>query len=142
MALTPLRIFRLIFGGLFTGLGIWASARLVLELEAIRALWPDWLILIFPALILAAGLLVLLAAFRNSPQRPFLRQRTGAARIFGSVAAGFVVISFTLQRLAQQTTLRGVIIELVVAAVAVGILATLFGAINEDERDRENAGRK
>jgi hypothetical protein len=142
MAITPLRIYRLVFGGLFTALGVWAAACIVLGLEAIRAAWPDWLILMFPALIVAMGLFALLAVFRNScrEQLPFFRYRSGAARMFGSVTVGLYVVFLTLHRVAQQKTLHGVVLELIAAAILIGLLALVFGAINGDIRDQEKSG--
>lgn len=138
------RIFRLVFGGLFTALGVWMTARVILQLEDVHAPWPDWLILVFPALPLSLGILTLLAAYRNFSyvRRPFLRQRTGAARVFGSVTAGFFLISTILRHLSRQTTLGGVMSELVVAAIAVGLSALIFGAIDADARDRGDAARE
>lgn len=134
------KIFRLLFGGLFTALGLWLSARVILQLEDAHATWLDWLILLFPALPLALGVLVLVAAIRNRPvqRRPFLRQRTGPARVFGSFTLGFFLISSVLQHIFQQNTMGGVLKELVAGAAAMGLLALLYGAINGDARERES----
>jgi hypothetical protein len=138
-ATNGLRISRLVFGVVFTALGIWASARVILQLDEIHAAWPEWLALMFPALPLALGISVLVAAVKNTPieRRPFLRQRTGAARVFGSVTAGFFLISILLHHLSRQKTLGGVLWELSIAAFLIGIYALVFGAINADARERQ-----
>ena len=134
-----LKIFRLMFGGLFTALGLWLSARVILQLEDARAPWPDWRALLFSALPLALGVLALVAAIRNRPatRQPFLRQRTGPARVFGSFTLGFFLINTGLQHVFRQTTMGGVLRELVVGAVVMGLFALLYGAINGDARERE-----
>ncbi|HSS13717.1 MAG TPA: hypothetical protein VLL04_07485 [Rhizomicrobium sp.] len=139
-----LRIQRLLFGGFFTALGIWLSARVMLQLEEAHAAWPDWLSLLFPALPLALGILALAAAVHNRPvaPRPFLRHRSGTARVFGSATAGVFLLSAVLQHLFRQKTLGGVVEELVAAAVLVGLSASLFGAINADLRDQEQQSGK
>jgi hypothetical protein len=139
-----LRIFRLVFGTVFTVLGIWMSAKVVLQLQSVNAAWPDWLFLLLPSPVLALGLFSLVAAARNYPdlRRSFLRERSGAARVFGSVTFGFYMISGLLQRLFQQKTLAGILYELSAAALVVGLLALLFGAINADLRDQEHHSLK
>jgi hypothetical protein len=95
--------------------------------------------LLFPAVPLGLGLFSLVAALRNYPdlRQPFLRHRTGAARIFGGLWWGFCLISVTLVHLFQQTTLSGVLMELAVAALLIGLSVLLFGAINADLADQE-----
>ena len=135
-----LKRLRLVFGSAFTAFGLWASARVVLQLQSVNAPWPDWLALLFPAVPLALGLLALVAAVRNYPdlrRRPFLRHRTGAARVFGGLWWGFSLISVTFIHLFQQKTLSGVLSELAVAAVLVGLSAILFGAINADLAEQD-----
>ncbi|HET7085030.1 MAG TPA: hypothetical protein VFI23_09690 [Rhizomicrobium sp.] len=137
-----LKLFRLVFGGGFTIFGLWASARVVLELQAANASWPDWLILLFPAVPLALGLFSLVAAVRNAPdlRRPFVRHRTEAARVFGGLWWGFSIISVTIIHLFQQKTLSGVLAELAAAALTVGLTALLVGAINADVADQQRGG--
>jgi hypothetical protein len=136
-----LRIFRLVFGALFTALGIWMFAKVVLELQSVNALCLDWLFLLFPSVVLALGPYSLVAAARNYPdlRRPFLRERSGPARVFGSVTFGFYMVSGLLQRLFQQKTTGGELCELLAAALVVGLLALLFGAVNADLRDQQHS---
>jgi hypothetical protein len=140
-----LKSFRLVFGSLFCLFGLWASARAVLQLQAANAPWPDWLMLLFPAVPLALGLFSLVAAMRNYPdlRQPFLRHRAGAARIFGGLWWGFSLISVTLIHLFQQTTLSGVLMELAVAALLIGLSVLLFGAINADlgTQEKQHTGK-
>jgi hypothetical protein len=140
-----LKLFRLLFGGSFTVFGLWASAQVALQLQAAGASWPDWLILLFPALLLALGLYSLVAAVRNYPdlRQPFVRHRAGAARVFGGLWWGFSIISVTLIHLFQQKTLNGVLMEMAAAALMVGLTALLAGAINADvaEQDQQHTGQ-
>jgi hypothetical protein len=140
-----LKRFRLLFGASFTAFGLLASARTALQLQAAGASWPDWLILLFPAVPLALGLFSLVAAARNYPdlRQPFVRHRAGAARVFGGLWWGFSIISVTFIHLFQQKSLNGVLTEMAVAALMVGLTALLVGAINADvaEQDRQRTGQ-
>jgi hypothetical protein len=138
-----LRISRLMFGTLFTALGIWISARIVLQLQGANAPWPDWLSLLFPSVPLAVGILAFVAAIRNypDPRQPFLRHRKGPARIFGSVTGGVFLTGIILQHLFQQKTLGGVLKELVAATILVGLSALLFSSINADVADQQRSGK-
>ncbi len=140
-----LKLYRLVFGSAFTVFGLWASARVALQLQAANASWPEWLFLLFPAVPLALGLFSLVAAVRNYPdlRRPFIRHRSHAARVFGGLWWGFAIISVSLTHLFQQKTLNGVLSELAVAAVTVGLTALLVGAINADvaEQDQQHTGQ-
>lgn len=139
-----LKLYRHVFGSAFTVFGLWASARVALQLQAAGASWPEWLFLLFPAVPLALGLFSLVAAVRNYPdlRQPFIRHRAGAARVFGGLWWGFSIISVTLIHIFQQKTLSGVLSELVVAAVMVGLSALLAGVINADvaEQERQHSG--
>ena len=134
-----LKRFRLLFGAAFTAFGLWASARVALQLQAAGASWPDWLMLLFPAVPLALGLFSLVAAARNYPdlRQPFIRHRAGAARVFGGLWWGFSIIGVTLIHLFQQKTLNGVLMELAVAALMVGLTALLVGVINADVAEQD-----
>ena len=137
-----LKLFRLIFGGAFTLFGLWASARVALQLQAVNASWPEWLFLLLPAVPLALGLFSLVAAARNYPdlRQPLIRHRKGAARVFGGLWWGFGIISVTFIHLFRQKTLSGVLMELAVAALMVGLTALLVGAINADVADQQRGG--
>jgi hypothetical protein len=128
------KLFRLAFGSAFTALGLWASARMVLQLQAVSAPWPDWLALLFPAVPLAMGIFALLAAWRNYPdvRRPFLRHRSGPARIFGGIFGATYLFSILITHLFRQNSLGGVMRELIIAALAAGLLALIYGAVNAD----------
>jgi len=133
------KLFRLVFGSAFTVFGIWACARVVLQLQAVSAPWPDWLALLFPALPLAIGLSALVAGLRNYPdvRRPFLRHRSGPARIFGGTFGATYLFAIVITHLFRQNSLGGVMRELAVAALAAGLLALIYGAINADVADQE-----
>jgi hypothetical protein len=134
-----LRIFRLVLGLLFMALGIWMSAKIVLQLQDARAPWPDWLALLFPVLPLAFGILALVVAIRNLPavRRHVLHHRTGPARIFGGIFGATYFFSILITHLFRQNSLAGVERELAVTAAGAGVLALLYGAINADLHDQE-----
>jgi len=125
------RLSRLVFGALFTTLGIWMSAKIVLQLQGANAPWRDWLTLLFPALLLAVGILAFVAAARNYPdlRRPIFRRRRGPARIFGGTFGAVFFFSILITHLFRRSSLGGVIYELMVAAGAAGLLALLYGAV-------------
>src|SRR5437870_2086516 len=109
-----LRISRLMFGTLFTALGIWMSAKMVLQLQDANAPWPDWLALLFPAVPLAFGILAFVAAARNYPdlRRPIFRRRRGPAHIFGGTLGTAFFFSVLITHLFRQSSLGGVVREL------------------------------
>jgi hypothetical protein len=63
--------------------------------------------------------------------------------VFGGLWWGFSIISVTFIHLFQQKTLNGVLTEMAVAALTVGLTALLVGAINADvaEQDRQQPGQ-
>jgi hypothetical protein len=63
--------------------------------------------------------------------------------VFGGLWWGFSIISVTFIHLFQQKTLNGVLSEMAVAALMVGLTALLVGAINADvaEQDQQQPGQ-
>jgi len=100
-----LQISRLMLGALFTALGIWMSAKIVLQLQDANAPWPDWLALLFSAVPLVFGILAFVAAARNYPdlRRPIFRRRRGPARIFGGTFGAALFFSLLVTHLFRQS---------------------------------------
>jgi hypothetical protein len=57
--------------------------------------------------------------------------------VFGGLWWGFSIIGVTLIHLFQQKTLNGVLMELAVAALMVGLTALLVGVINADVAEQD-----
>jgi hypothetical protein len=134
----PLTRFQLavnyFIAGAFILLGVGAGWRLIAEFAAMRADFGDWLILIFPALCLAAGIAIFIGLRRGPRVAPLHGNRKGPRLFFRSAAGGALVVNIWLVQLLHQPTLKDAIIALIAMGLVLFVLWVFWRAVDEDRQ--------